>query len=178
MWHYNANIFISAHLPHYEIVFRMQLSILSGFLCTLLSLNSATAYLQLCNGKYSCAEFTHSVNSVDRRLITSPQQLTTVSTLRPRRPSSDRKRGLVAYLFPSSTYPYVNEAVIVNGIGALLILSSQQKSLTVTGVWHATMLGIGLWSFLDFNGWFVCLSYLLLGSFVTMVKMKEKEVQH
>ena len=154
------------------------LSILSGFICTLLSLNSATAYLQACNGKYSRAEFMHSFNSFDRRLLVSPQQLTTVSTVRPKSPSSDRKRGLVADLFPSSTFPYVIEAVFVNGIGALLILSSQQKSLTCTGVWHATMLGIGLWSFLDFNGWFVCLSYLLMGSFVTKVKMKEKEVQH
>lgn len=81
-------------------------------------------------------------------------------------------------LFPSSTYPYVNEAIVINGIGALMILNTQQKSLTPSGLFHATALGIGLWSFLDFQGWLVCVSYLLLGSLVTAIKMKEKEVHY
>ena len=81
-------------------------------------------------------------------------------------------------LFPSSTYPYVNEAIVINGIGALMILNTQQKSLTPSGLFHATLLGIGLWSFLDFQGWLVCVGYLLLGSLVTAVKMKEKEVNY
>ena len=58
-----------------------------------------------------------------------------------------------------------------------MILNTQQKSLTPSGLFHATLLGIGLWSFLDFQGWLVCVGYLLLGSLVTAVKMKEKEVR-
>lgn len=59
-----------------------------------------------------------------------------------------------------------------------MILNTQQKSLTRSGLFHATVLGIGLWSFLDFQGWLVCVGYLLLGSLVTAVKMKEKEVHY
>lgn len=94
-------------------------------------------------------------------------------------PSRNLRRGRQPLkLFPSSTYPYVNEAIVINGIGALMILSTQQKSLTPSGLFHATVLGIGLWSFLDFQGWLVCVGYLLLGSLVTAVKMKEKEVHY
>lgn len=80
------------------------------------------------------------------------------------------------YLFPTSTYPYFKEAIYINGLGAILLILLKQKSLTMLGLWHATLLGVGLWTFLDFKGWFVCVSYLILGSLVTMIKMKEKEV--
>jgi len=93
-------------------------------------------------------------------------------------PSHLRRGSQQLKLFPSSTYPYVNEAIVINGIGALMILNTQQKSLTPSGLFHATLLGIGLWSFLDFQGWLVCVGYLLLGSLVTAVKMKEKEVNY
>lgn len=67
------------------------------------------------------------------------------------------------------------QAFMVNGIGAVLLGLSKQKSLTKTGLLHSAALGIGLWSFLGYQGWLVCVSYLILGSFATKVKMKEKE---
>ena len=45
------------------------------------------------------------------------------------------------------------------------------------GVLHAGILGLGLYTFLDFQGWFLCVTYLILGSLVTKIKMKEKKVR-
>lgn len=67
------------------------------------------------------------------------------------------------------------QALLANGIGGVLLGLSKQKSLTKAGLLHSTALGIGLWSFLGFQGWLVCVSYLILGSVATKVKMKEKE---
>ena len=45
-----------------------------------------------------------------------------------------------------------------------------------SGLLHAGILGLGLYTFLDFQGWFLCVMYLILGSLVTKIKMKEKKV--
>lgn len=78
-------------------------------------------------------------------------------------------------LLPGSSYPFIQEAVVVNGAIASLLALTQQKSLTRAGLVHSTALGVGLWTFLDFQGWLVCASYLVLGSVVTKIRMKEKE---
>jgi hypothetical protein len=67
-------------------------------------------------------------------------------------------------------------ATIFNGLPAIALAFSKQQSLTPTGLLHATALGIGIWSFLGFPGWIVGVSYLVLGSVATKIKMKEKEV--
>mmetsp|Transcript_20560 Transcript_20560/g.34947 ORF Transcript_20560/g.34947 Transcript_20560/m.34947 type:complete len:317 (+) Transcript_20560:54-1004(+) len=78
-------------------------------------------------------------------------------------------------LLPGSVCPYLNEALISHIPLSLLLLASKQKSLTFAGLMHATALGIGLYTFLDFRGWLVCVGYLIFGSLVTKVKMVEKE---
>ena len=67
------------------------------------------------------------------------------------------------------------DAVTVNSGLALLLTAVKQKSLTKIGLLHATILGIGLWTYLGFGGWITCVSYLIMGSAVTKVRMKEKE---
>lgn len=68
-----------------------------------------------------------------------------------------------------------NEAMIVNGLLSLALRMSKQKSLSPDGVTHATILGIGLWTFSGIQGWALCVLYLIAGSAVTKIKMKEKE---
>ena len=79
-------------------------------------------------------------------------------------------------LLPGSTYPYVKEALLVNGFIGTTLSIFNQRSLTGSGLLHATALGVGLWSFLNFQGWLLCVSYFGLGSLATKVKMREKEV--
>eukprot|EP01039_Chlorochromonas_danica_P009801 gene9801-10839_t len=72
-------------------------------------------------------------------------------------------------------YPQFLQACLVNGVPAALLSVSKQQSLTPQGLLHATALGLGLWSFLGLPGWIIGVSYLILGSLVTKVKMQEKE---
>lgn len=78
-------------------------------------------------------------------------------------------------LLPSSSIPLIQEAVVVHGVLAGFLALSTQKSLTMAGLVHSTILGIGLWTFLDFRGWLVCVAYFVLGSLVTKIRMLEKE---
>jgi len=64
--------------------------------------------------------------------------------------------------------------IMTNSILAICLLVMKTKSLTRTGLLHATLLGIGLWSTIGFSGWLYCVAYFVLGSLVTKVKMKEK----
>lgn len=66
-------------------------------------------------------------------------------------------------------------ALLVNGVGYSLLKNSNQKSLTNEGLVHSTALGIGLLTFLGLKGYFVCLTYFILGSIVTKIKMNKKE---
>ena len=56
---------------------------------------------------------------------------------------------------------------------APLVLKGQSM-LTATGVLSAWVLGSILWATLGWQGWSVCVVYLLAGSMVTKVKMTEK----
>jgi len=82
---------------------------------------------------------------------------------------------MLADVLSPSIYPIFEEAVVMNSVQALILILIGQKSLTPQGLLHATILGIGLWTFLGFRGWIICVSYLILGSLATKVKMKEKE---
>ena len=82
----------------------------------------------------------------------------------------------VQFVLSPEIYPIFEEAVLFNTAQALLLTIVKQKALTNQGLVHATVLGIGLWTFLGFRGWIICVTYLILGSLATKVKMKEKEV--
>ena len=82
----------------------------------------------------------------------------------------------ISSIFSPDIYPIFEEAVLFNAAQALILTLFKQKSLTNQGLIHATILGIGLWTFLGFKGWIICVTYLILGSLATKVKMSEKEV--
>ena len=67
------------------------------------------------------------------------------------------------------------KAVAVDGILAILLSQIPKLPLTKPGLLHATFLGIGLWTFLGFEGWLTGVVYFILGSLVTKIKMNEKE---
>eukprot|EP01038_Epipyxis_sp_PR26KG_P009862 gene9862-13269_t len=71
--------------------------------------------------------------------------------------------------------PILTEACFFNFIPAIILKLSKQKSLTNEGLIHSTLLGIGLWTFLGFQGWLVGVIYFILGSLATKIRMKEKE---
>ena len=77
---------------------------------------------------------------------------------------------------PSAAYMELTQrGLLVNGILGTALTQINQKSLTTQGLLHAGLLGVGLWTFLGAAGWSVCVTYLVLGSLVTKVRMKEKE---
>ena len=67
------------------------------------------------------------------------------------------------------------QALWANGIQAAFLSQLPKVPLTPSGLLHATILGTGLMTFLGVEGWLVCVIYLILGSLVTKIKMKEKE---
>ncbi len=67
-------------------------------------------------------------------------------------------------------------AVLVNGCAAAILTAKKQKSLTREGLLHSMGLGIGLWTFLGVSGWSIGVTFLVLGSLVTKLKLYEKEV--
>lgn len=77
---------------------------------------------------------------------------------------------------PSSFTQQAITAAAVNLPLAVVLLLSSQKSLTKGGLFHATLLGLGLWSYLGLKGWLIGVMYFILGSLVTKIRMKEKEV--
>ncbi len=58
---------------------------------------------------------------------------------------------------------------------AVLGLAVKQRWLTSSGLLHAWVLGVALWSTLGWRGWAACVLYLVFGSLVTKVKQAEKE---
>ena len=66
---------------------------------------------------------------------------------------------------------------VVNGIGYWSLKQSSQRSLTDEGLVHAAMLGLGLGTFLGWEGYSIGVVYFLLGNLVTKIKMAEKEKQ-
>lgn len=75
----------------------------------------------------------------------------------------------------SVIFPIFQQGFAVNTVLGSALYFSKQKSLTKPGLLHSYLLGVGLWTFLGWQGWLVCVSYLILGSIVTKVKMLEKE---
>lgn len=63
----------------------------------------------------------------------------------------------------------------LNSALALVGLAVKQRWLTSSGLLHAWILGIALWSTLGWRGWALCVLYLICGSLVTKVKQSEKE---
>jgi hypothetical protein len=69
------------------------------------------------------------------------------------------------------------EALVLNGLPCIFLnIRQSYRSLTPSGLLHATFLGIALWSLLGVSGWSYCFAYLVLGSAVTKIRMVEKEV--
>ena len=67
------------------------------------------------------------------------------------------------------------QALWANGIQAAFLSRIPKVPLTPAGLLHSAILGTGLMTFLGVEGWLVCVIYLILGSLVTKIKMKEKE---
>jgi hypothetical protein len=94
---------------------------------------------------------------------------------------STRRSSLGLYLVPGiyvdpQIMSNLQPALISNSIIASILFFSKQKSLTRAGLAHAYALGLGLWTFLGFEGWSIGAAYFVLGSIFTKIKMKEKEV--
>jgi len=84
-----------------------------------------------------------------------------------------------SFLPPPASLPSLQlfkAALLSNSVWYLILRNiKQQKILTQAGLFHAFLLGTGLWGTLNWQGWCVCVSYLVFGVAVTKVRMKEKE---
>lgn len=59
----------------------------------------------------------------------------------------------------------------------LLLLARRLPLLTPAGWWHAALLGTVLWASLGWRGWLAVVLYLLLGSLVTRLGLRQKQLQ-
>jgi len=114
--------------------------------------------------------------STNNHINVSPFPMKSVSLQQKNIKHKQTQTNMFATVLSPSIYPIFEEAVLFNVAQALILIIIGQKSLTPQGLLHATILGIGLWTFLGFRGWIICVSYLIFGSLATKVKMKEKEV--
>lgn len=89
--------------------------------------------------------------------------------------SAGKINSFNGFVIDKTILPIFQNAVIVDGILALMMSQIPILPLTKAGLLHATSLGIGLWTFLGIRGWLVGVVYFVLGSLVTKIKMKEKE---
>lgn len=90
------------------------------------------------------------------------------------------RRALQRLAFASLPEFAAYSAKVGTGLGintalALLGLAVKQRWLTPSGLLHAWVLGVTLWSTLGWRGWALCILYLIFGSLVTKVKQAEKE---
>lgn len=70
------------------------------------------------------------------------------------------------------------QGLAINSVLALILATrGTNRSLTSQGLLHAYALGVGLWSLIGFEAWVIGVAYFILGSVVTKIKMKEKEVR-
>lgn len=67
------------------------------------------------------------------------------------------------------------QALLANSLYAFALSFIKKLPLTPAGLIHSAILGTGLWTFLGVQGYLVCVIYLVLGSLVTKIKLKEKE---
>ena len=108
-----------------------------------------------------------------------PRQSPLISTARIAKQHSTTATSLRAlpFVLDPLILPVFKRAVAVDGILALVLSQIPKVPLTKAGLFHATILGIGLWTFLGVEGWSAGVTYFVLGSIVTKIKMKEKERQ-
>jgi len=59
----------------------------------------------------------------------------------------------------------------------LLLLARRLPLLTPSGWWHAALLGTLLWASLGWRGWLAVVLYLLLGSLVTRLGLRQKQLR-
>ena len=109
-----------------------------------------------------------------KSILSSPRSSLPLSLVSPTSPPSFHSTSRL-FLINHALLPSFYEALLFNGIFSCALFASKQKSLTREGLWHSTFLGVGLWTFLGWKGWATCVSYLVLGSAVTKLRMKEKE---
>jgi uncharacterized protein (TIGR00297 family) len=83
----------------------------------------------------------------------------------------------INFQFDPTILPSLKNALVANGIQAVVLSQVPKLPLTPAGLLHATILGTGLWTFLGVEGWLVGVVYLIMGSIVTKIKMKDKEKQ-
>jgi len=106
--------------------------------------------------------------------------LPSANTLRPAlRPAfigqPPRSAGAVALAGTALAGSSVAQALALNsGLGALGTAKGQ-RVLTPSGLAHAWVLGVLLWSTLGWRGWTTCVVYLIGGSRVTKLGMAKKE---
>lgn len=92
-------------------------------------------------------------------------------------PIKNQPSLLTRNIAPVDFVSQLETSSVVNGLGYLSLKQSSQKSLTDEGLIHASMLGLGLWTFLGWEGYSIGVVYFLLGNLVTKIKMAEKEKQ-
>jgi uncharacterized protein (TIGR00297 family) len=68
-------------------------------------------------------------------------------------------------------------ALILNTFLIIIALISPKKLLTVSGYLHAWVLGVIVWSTLEWRGYAVVMFYFLVGSAVTRIGMTQKEAE-
>jgi len=82
----------------------------------------------------------------------------------------------LANILTSSPAPtFAGKAAVINTALFAPLVIKGQSMLTGSGVLSAWALGIILWTALGWQGWSLCVLYLLAGSKVTKVRMKDKE---
>ena len=125
------------------------------------------AVLLLLAAARPAASFRPSAHGPAARILRGARPPPSVLAGRPQRGSATVREAALAAL-PA-------QALAVNtplaGLGVLL----KQKSLTPSGLAHAYVLGVLLWSCVGWQAWSTCVLYLVLGSAVTKVKKAEKE---
>ncbi|MDM7327295.1 MAG: DUF92 domain-containing protein, partial [Thermosynechococcus sp. Uc] len=65
--------------------------------------------------------------------------------------------------------------VLLNTVLGAIALLTQQKLLTLAGLFHAWLLGVLIWGTLGWQGYLIVMVYFLVGSAVTHIGMAEKE---
>lgn len=112
------------------------------------------------------------------RLFSGFKQSPLISPYRPvlhRTETATRLNSLNRLALDQAILPVFKKALAVDAVLALILLQIPKTPLTKLGLLHATILGIGLWTFLGPKGWLAGVIYFVLGSLVTKIKFKEKE---
>jgi Integral membrane protein DUF92 len=82
--------------------------------------------------------------------------------------------NVIQTLFPANGGVPVTHALALNSLLFALLHKNLLSALTVSGFFHALILGTVLWTTIGWRGWSVCVLYLVMGQLVTRVKFVEK----